>query len=48
MRRMPPLAQLGQAQMSRASKIWMIVLRGYPVLAGGLVVVRIISLAINH
>ncbi len=44
--RMPPLSKLGPAQMSRASKIWMIVLRGYLVLAGGLVLVRIVGLAI--
>ncbi|VTZ51316.1 putative manganese transport protein [Methylocella tundrae] len=44
--RMPALSQLGPAQMSRASKIWMIVLRGYLVLAGGLVLVRIVTLAL--
>ena len=46
--RMPPLSQLRPAQMSRASRIWMIVLRGYLVLAGGLVLVRIIMLAMNN
>lgn len=46
--RMPPLSQLCPAQMSRASRIWMIVLRGYLVLAGGLVLVRIIMLAMNN
>jgi hypothetical protein len=45
--RMPPLSQLRPAQMSVASRIWMIVLRGYLVLAGGLVLVRIIMLAMN-
>ncbi|MEJ0095091.1 MAG: NRAMP family divalent metal transporter [Methylocella sp.] len=45
--RMPKLSQLGPARMSRARKIWMIVLRGYLVLAGGLIVVRIITLAIK-
>jgi hypothetical protein len=46
--RMPPLSQLRPAQMPRASRIWMIVLRGYLVLAGGLVLVRIIMLAMNN
>jgi Mn2+/Fe2+ NRAMP family transporter len=45
--RMPPLSQLRPAQLSRLSRIWMIVLRGYLVLAGGLVLVRIIMLAMN-
>ncbi|MGO9674810.1 MAG: NRAMP family divalent metal transporter [Methylocella sp.] len=44
--RMPKLSELGPAQMSRASKIWMLALRGYLVLAGGLVLVRIVMLAI--
>ncbi|MGA2636620.1 NRAMP family divalent metal transporter [Methylocella sp.] len=43
--RMPKLSELGPAQMSRASKIWMIALRFYLVLAGGLVLVRIVMLA---
>ncbi len=43
--RMPKLSELGPAQMSRASKIWMIALRVYLVLAGGLVLVRIVMLA---
>ena len=46
--RMPPLSQLRPAQLSRVSRIWMIVLRGYLVLAGGLVLVRIIMLAMNN
>jgi hypothetical protein len=46
--RMPPLSQLRPAQMSRASRIWMIVLRGYLVLASGLVLIRIIMLAMNN
>ena len=44
--RMPPLADLGPVALSRSSKIWMLVLRGYLVLAGGLVLVRIIALAL--
>src|SRR5205807_10603344 len=43
-----PLSQLRSAQMSPASRIWMIVLRGYLVLAGGLVLVRIIILAVTN
>ena len=43
----PPLSQLRPAQMSPASRIWMIVLRSYLVLAGGLVLVRIIILAVT-
>ena len=43
--RMPPLSELPPAQLSLLSRIWMIVLRGYLVLAGGLVLVRIFQLA---
>jgi hypothetical protein len=32
--------------LSQSTKIWMLVLRGYLVLAGGLVLVKIITLAI--
>ena len=45
--RMPPLAELGPVELSRSSKIWMLVLRGYLVLAGGLVIIRIITLALS-
>jgi Mn2+/Fe2+ NRAMP family transporter len=43
--RMPPLSELPPAQLSLLNRIWMIVLRGYLVLAGGLVLVRIFQLA---
>ncbi|WP_426407624.1 NRAMP family divalent metal transporter [Bradyrhizobium ganzhouense] len=43
--RMPPLDQLPAARLSLASRIWMIVLRGYLVIAGGLVLFRIFQLA---
>jgi NRAMP (natural resistance-associated macrophage protein)-like metal ion transporter len=43
--RMPPLEQLPPARLSPASRIWMIVLRGYLVVAGGLVLFRIFQLA---
>ena len=43
--RMPPLDQLPSARLSLASRIWMIVLRGYLIAAGGLVLLRIFQLA---
>jgi hypothetical protein len=43
--RMPPLDQLPLTHLSLASRIWMIVLRGYLIVAGGLVLVRIFQLA---
>ena len=46
--RMPPLDALEPARMSRASRLWMAVLRGYLLLAGGLVLVRIVELALDH
>jgi NRAMP (natural resistance-associated macrophage protein)-like metal ion transporter len=46
--RMPPLDRLPPMRMSGLEKAWMAVLRGYLVLAGGLVLVRIAALAVNH
>jgi Mn2+/Fe2+ NRAMP family transporter len=43
--RMPPLDELPPARLSLASRIWMIVLRGYLIAAGGLVLLRIFQLA---
>ncbi|OKO84229.1 manganese transporter [Bradyrhizobium sp. NAS80.1] len=43
--RTPPLEQLSPARLSVLSRIWMIVLRAYLVLAAGLVLLRIIELA---
>lgn len=43
--RMPPLDQLPPARLSKLSRIWMIVLRGYLVVAAGLVLLRILQLA---
>jgi hypothetical protein len=43
--RMPPLSELPPARLSALSRLWMIVLRGYLVVAGGLVLVRIFQLA---
>jgi len=46
--RMPPLEQLPPAKLSLAAKIWMSVLRLYLVVAGGLVMFRIVMLAVGH
>jgi NRAMP (natural resistance-associated macrophage protein)-like metal ion transporter len=43
--RMPPLERLSPVRLSLASRIWMIVLRGYLIAAGGLVLFRIFQLA---
>ncbi|KJC47785.1 manganese transporter [Bradyrhizobium sp. LTSP885] len=43
--RMPPLSQLPPARLSPLSRIWMIVLRGYLIVAAGLVLLRIVQLA---
>jgi NRAMP (natural resistance-associated macrophage protein)-like metal ion transporter len=43
--RMPPLEQLSPTRLSLASRIWMIALRGYLLVAGGLVLYRIFQLA---
>ena len=42
--RMPPLAMLAPAQLTLLSRTWLIVLRGYLVIAAGLVLVRIAEL----
>jgi Mn2+/Fe2+ NRAMP family transporter len=46
--RMPPLAELTAAPMTPLTRIWMFVLRGYLVVAGGLVLVRIVQLATSQ
>ncbi|MBV8650998.1 MAG: Nramp family divalent metal transporter [Alphaproteobacteria bacterium] len=46
--RMPPLRALAPARMSVGTRIWMIVLRGYLVVSGGLVMVRIVQLALGN
>jgi NRAMP (natural resistance-associated macrophage protein)-like metal ion transporter len=43
--RMPPLAALPAAELGLASRIWLIALRAYLVVAGGLVLLRILTLA---
>ncbi len=45
--RMPPLDQLPPARMTALTRIWLSVLRGYLVLAGGLVLWRIAQLAVS-
>ena len=45
--RMPPLSQLPPPRLTRLEKAWMIVLRGYLIVAGGLVIVRIAELALQ-
>lgn len=44
--RMPPLHHLPGPQLTRLDKAWMAVLRGYLVIAGGLVLFRIVQLAL--
>jgi len=45
--RMPALDTLPKPEMTRAAKLWMLVLRLYLVLAGGLVLIRIVALAVS-
>jgi Mn2+/Fe2+ NRAMP family transporter len=46
--RMPPLDLLPPARLSVSARNWMIVLRLYLLLAGGLVLIRIVSLAVAN
>jgi NRAMP (natural resistance-associated macrophage protein)-like metal ion transporter len=43
---MAPIERLGRAQLTGGARIWMVMLRGYLLLAGGLVLVRILTLAL--
>ncbi len=45
--RMRPLDELPAARMTGATRVWMIVLRGYLLLAVGMVVVRVVQLALG-
>ena len=45
--RMPPIEQLPAAALSLSSRIWMGVLRGYLVVAVGLVLFKVIELALG-
>jgi hypothetical protein len=42
---MPPLGELAASRMTPLTRIWMVVLRCYLVVAGGLLLVRIVQLA---
>ena len=44
--RMPPLDMLKPARMSLSNRVWMMVLRGYLVIAVSMVIVRIVQLAL--
>jgi Mn2+/Fe2+ NRAMP family transporter len=43
--RMPPLSELPPARLTTLGRIWLIVLRGYLIVAAGLVLARIVQLA---
>jgi len=45
--RMPPLGELPPAHLTPLTRVWMAVLRLYLVLAGGLVLIRIVQLALS-
>jgi hypothetical protein len=44
---MPPLDQLPPARLTTLNRVWLIVLRAYLVVAAGLVLIRIVTLAIG-
>ena len=44
--RMRPLGELPPARLTTLNRVWLIVLRGYLIVAAGLVLVRIVQLAI--
>jgi Mn2+/Fe2+ NRAMP family transporter len=46
--RMPPLEALPPAKLTPLSRVWMIVLRAYLIVAAGLVLFRIVNLALGH
>ena len=45
--RMPPLTQLAPNRITGATRLWMIVLRGYLLVAVGMVLFRIVQLALS-
>ena len=45
--RTPPLEQLPPARLTRLGRIWLVVLRAYLIVAGGLVLIRIVTLALG-
>jgi Mn2+/Fe2+ NRAMP family transporter len=46
--RMPPLAELPPRRLGAGERLWLVVLRAYLFLAGGLVLARIVSLALDR
>jgi NRAMP (natural resistance-associated macrophage protein)-like metal ion transporter len=46
--RMPPLSCLAPAPMTLSTRVWMFLLRGYLIVAGGLMLMRILELASGH
>ena len=46
--RMPPLDELPSGHLTPLSRVWMIVLRAYLIVAGGLVLARIVQLALTQ
>jgi NRAMP (natural resistance-associated macrophage protein)-like metal ion transporter len=46
--RMPPLRTLSPPRLTPATRMWMVLLRAYLIVAGGLIVVRILELASQH
>ena len=45
---MPPLKDLPAPALTRSSRIWMGVLRGYLVVAVGLVIFKVVQMALMH
>jgi hypothetical protein len=45
--RMPPLEDLSPARLTMLNRVWLVALRAYLVVAAGLVLVRIVTLAIG-
>jgi hypothetical protein len=43
--RMPPLSELPPARLTALNRVWLIVLRGYLIVAAGLVLMRIVQRA---
>ena len=46
--RMPVMETLAPARLSLSSRMWMLVLRGYLVIAAGLLIVKLVVLAVAH
>lgn len=46
--RMPPLDSLPKSGLTPLKRVWLVVLRGYLLLAIGLVIVRVVQIALHH